>query len=213
MREGHHPLVPVRSHRRSCLRPPTERHGGVHGRQSSAEETEDQEEGHPAVGVTQCLAQAVGGQVVQGEELVRLQVGGAAGQHVAHRVESLPTPPMEGELTSGELMQHELFDFTDGAVDGGSAPRAGEVDVVRTIRHQPRALRQCTSAILRNFLHLHSRCHTRWIKRREIESLQAEFAAARAYGGREQGDVECLSPGTRRKLCLELAGKRAVLAE
>ena len=54
------------------------------------------------------------------------------------------------------------------------------MSAMRTIRHQPRALRQCTSAILRNFLHHHSRCHTQWVKRRDLESLQAEFAAARA---------------------------------
>ena len=99
------------------------------------------------------LGQAVRVQEVQGEELVRLQVGGAAGQHVAHRVDS------------SELMQHELFDFTatsqgeadeaffccvcepagglcgdpllDGEVDGGPAPRAGEVDVGNPHRQGP----------------------------------------------------------------------------
>ena len=51
------------------------------------------------------------------------------------------------------------------------------------------------------------------VKRGDPESLQAEFAAARACGGTEHGDVGGLSPGMRRKLCLELAGKRAALAQ
>ena len=89
------------------------------------------------------------------------------------RVESLLTPP-----TSGELMQHELFDFTAMSEgDADEAPFAAfasrqevvaathdlmapwtedqllelvkSMSAMRTIRQQPRALRQCASAILR----------------------------------------------------------------
>ena len=35
----------------------------------------------------------------------------------------------------------------------------------------------------------------------------------RAFDGSEQADGEELTPGMRRKLCIELAGKRAALAE
>ena len=95
---------------------------------------------------------------------------------------------------------------------------------MRTIRHQPRGLRQRTCTILKKLLQHHTYCHHQWIKRRDPESLQAEVAAARwawlgttllvrAYEGSEQADGEELTPGMRRKLSIELAGKRATLAE
>ena len=92
----------------------------------------------------------------------------------------------------------------------------------RTIRPRPRGWRQRTCTILKKLLQNHTRCN-RWKKRRDSESLHAEFAAAgwawlgpallvRACGGSEHGDDEGLTPGQRRKLSLDLAGKRAKLA-
>ena len=49
---------------------------------------------------------------------------------------------------------------------------------MRTIRHQPRGLRQRTWTILKLLQH-HTHCHHQWVKRRDPESLQAEVAAAR----------------------------------
>ena len=91
-------------------------------------------------------------------------------------------------------------------------------------RHQPRCLRQRTCNILEKLLQHHTHCHHHWVKRRDSESLQAELAAAlwawlgptllvRAYDGCEHADNDGLTPGQRRKLSIELAGKRATLAE
>ena len=52
-----------------------------------------------------------------------------------------------------------------------------------------------------------------------LRLLQARWAwlgatlLVRAYEGSEQADGEELTPGMRRKLCIELAGKRVTLAE
>ena len=84
------------------------------GRQSGAEETQGQEQGHPTAGLTQCLAQAVHVQLVEGEDLARIQLGEAFRQHVAHRAELPPTLAAESDekLTFSGQMQHELFDVT-----------------------------------------------------------------------------------------------------
>ena len=99
---------------------------------------------------------------------------------------------------------------------------ATSLPAMRTIRHQPRGLRQRTCAILKKLLQHH--CHHQWVKRRDSESLQAELAAARwawlgptwlvrAYDVGEHADGDELTPGQMRKLSIELAGKRPALAE
>ena len=101
---------------------------------------------------------------------------------------------------------------------------ATSLPAVRTIRHQPRGLRQRTCTVLKKLLQHHTRCHHQWVKRRDSESLQAELAAARwallgptllvrACDGGEHADDEGLTPGQRRKLSIKLVGKRATLAE
>ena len=86
---------------------------------------------------------------------------------------------------------------------------------MRTIRHQPWGLRQGTCTILKKLLQHHTHCHHQWIKRRDSESLQAEVTAARwtwlgvvrSCEGSDHADEEGLTPGQRRKLSIELAGK------
>ena len=101
---------------------------------------------------------------------------------------------------------------------------AASLLAMRTIRHQPRGLRQGSCTTLKKLLQHHKHCHHQWVKRRDPESLQAAVAAARwawlgptllvrAYEGSEQADGEELTPGMRRKISIELAGKRATLAE
>ena len=101
---------------------------------------------------------------------------------------------------------------------------ATSLPAMRTIRHQPRGLRQRTCTILKKVLQHHTHCHHQWVKRRDSESFQAELAAARwawlgpallvrAQHGGEHAGNDGLTPGQRRKLCIELAGKRATLAE
>ena len=94
---------------------------------------------------------------------------------------------------------------------------------MRTIRHQPRGLRQRTCIILKKLLEHRTHCHHQWIERRDSESLQAEVAAARwAWLGptllvRAYETVSMrmtgLAPGQRRKLSIELAGKQATSSE
>ena len=91
---------------------------------------------------------------------------------------------------------------------------ATSLPAISTVRHQP----PCTTP--KKLLQ-----HHRWPKRRDSESLQAEVAAAWwawlgptllvlwAYDGSEHADGEELTPGMMRKLSIELAGKRATLAE
>ena len=55
---------------------------------------------------------------------------------------------------------------------------ATSLPAVRTIRHQPRGLRQRTCAFLKKLLQHHTNCHHQRVKRRDSESLQAELAAA-----------------------------------
>ena len=50
---------------------------------------------------------------------------------------------------------------------------------MRTIRNQPRGLRQRTCAILEKLPQHHTNCHHQWVKRRDSQSLKAELAAAR----------------------------------
>ena len=101
---------------------------------------------------------------------------------------------------------------------------ATSLPAMRSIRHQPRGLRQRTCTILKKLLQHHTHCHHQWIKRRDSEYLQAELAAARwallgptllvrACDGGEHADDEGLTPGQRRKLSIKLVGKRATLAE
>ena len=100
---------------------------------------------------------------------------------------------------------------------------ATSLPAMRTIRHQPLGLRQRTCAILKKLQH-HTNCHHQWVKRRDSESLKAEPAAAtrawlgptllvRAYDGGEHAVDDGLTPGQRRKVSVESAGKRAALAE
>ena len=88
---------------------------------------------------------------------------------------------------------------------------------MRTIRHQPRGLRQRTCALLKQLLQDHTNCHQQWAKRRDSESLKEELAGARwawlgptllerAYDGGEHAVNDGL-------IGLESAGKRAALAE
>ena len=56
---------------------------------------------------------------------------------------------------------------------------ATSLPAMRTIRHQPRGLRQRTCTILKKLLRHHTHCHHQWIKRRDSESFQAEVEAAR----------------------------------
>ena len=109
--------------------------------------------------------------------------------------------------------------------EGQLLEMATSLPAMRPIRHQLRGLRQRTCTILEKLLQHHTHRHHQWIKRRDLESLQAEVAAARwaawlgpallvrAYEGVEHADDEGLTPGQRRKLSLELAGKRVALAE
>ena len=100
---------------------------------------------------------------------------------------------------------------------------ATSLPAMRTIRHQPRNLRQRTCTKLKKLLQHHTNCRHQWVERRDYESLQAELAAARwawlgptllvrAYGG-EHAVNDGLTPRQRRKLSIELAGKRAAVAE
>ena len=95
---------------------------------------------------------------------------------------------------------------------------------MRTIRHQPRSLRQRKCTSLKKLLQHHTHCHHQWIKRRDSEFVHAEVVAARwawlgatllveACESGEHADDEGLTLGQRRKLSIELAGKRATLAE
>ena len=56
---------------------------------------------------------------------------------------------------------------------------ATSLPAMRTIRHQPRGLRQRTCAKLKKLLQHHTNCHHRWVKRRDSVSLKAELPAAR----------------------------------
>ena len=56
---------------------------------------------------------------------------------------------------------------------------ATSLPTMRTIRHQPRGLRQRTCTILKKLLQNHTHCHNQCNKRRGSDSLQAELAAAR----------------------------------
>ena len=100
---------------------------------------------------------------------------------------------------------------------------ATSLPAMRTSRHQPRGLRQRTCARLKKLQH-HTNCHHQWVKRRDSESLKAEPAAARwawlgptllvrAYDGGKHAVDDGLTPGQRRKVSVELARKRAALAE
>ena len=146
------------------------------------------------------------------------------------------------EVESGQPMQTDLATPRAGQAepqDSAEAPDptavvtwfeerllelATSLPAVRTIRHQPRGLRQRTCTILKKLLQHHTHCHHQWAKRRDSESLQAEVAAARwawlgptllvrAYEGSEHADGEELTPGMRRKLSIELVGERATLEE
>ena len=108
---------------------------------------------------------------------------------------------------------------------GGEAVGAGYVPAGDAYYQAPAAgLRQRTCTILRELLLHHTLCHHQWTKRRYSESFQAEVAAARwawlgptllvrAHEGSDHADDEGMTPGMRRKLSIELAGKRATLAE
>ena len=56
---------------------------------------------------------------------------------------------------------------------------AASLLAMRTIRHQPRGLRQRTCTILKKLLQHHTNSHHQWVKMRDSESFQAEVAAAR----------------------------------
>ena len=95
---------------------------------------------------------------------------------------------------------------------------------MRSTRHQPRGLRQRTCTVFKKLLQHHTHCHHQWIKRRDSASHQADIAAARwaklgptllvrAYDGGERADDDGLTTEQRKKLSIELAGKRAALAE
>ena len=146
------------------------------------------------------------------------------------------------EVESGRLMQVDLATPRDGqtgpqesaeppdpiAMSTWTEERmlelATSLPAMSTIRHQPRGLRQRTCTIPTKLLQYHTHCHHQWVKRHDSESLQAEVAAARwawlgptvlvrAYEGGEQADSKELTFGMRRKLSIELAGRRATLAE
>ena len=170
-------------------------------------------------------------------------------ERVAYRaaLQVVPTTPLAMsiapmEVETARLMQIDMATPRTGEVEPqGNAEAPGPTAAVswseeqllelatslpamRTIRHQPRGLRQRTCIILLKLLQHHTHCHHHWVKRRDSESLQAEVAAARwawlgppllvrAYDGGEQADDAGLTPGQRRKLSVELAGKRATLAE
>ena len=102
-------------------------------------------------------------------------------------------------------------------VDRGAVIGVGDVTTSHT-NHQAPAAGPETEDVR------HTHCHHRWVKRRDSESLQAELAAAgwaclgptllvRAHDGSEHADNDGLTPGQRRKLSIELAGKRATSAE
>ena len=56
---------------------------------------------------------------------------------------------------------------------------ATSLPALRTIRPQPRGLRQRTCFVLKKLLQHHTHCHHQRIKPRDSESLQAEVVAAR----------------------------------
>ena len=136
-------------------------------------------------------------------------------ERVAHRaaLQVVPTTPLAMLITVVvSWSEEQLLEL------------ATSLPAMRTIRHQPLGLRQRTCIILLKLLQHHTHCHHQWVKRRDSESLQAELAAARwswlgptlvvrAYCGGEHADDEGLTPGQRRKLSVELAGRRATLAE
>ena len=87
---------------------------------------------------------------------------------------------------------------------------ATSLPAMRTLRHQPRSLRQRTCTILKKLLQHHTHCHHQSVKRRDSESLQAELAAAwwawlgptlpvRACVGVEHAVNDGLTPGAAPK--------------
>ena len=64
-----------------------------------------------------------------------------------------------------------------GAVFTWSAEKLLKLAAMRTIRHQPRGLRQRTCTTLKKLLQHHTHCHHQWVERRDPESPQAEAAA------------------------------------
>ena len=100
---------------------------------------------------------------------------------------------------------------------------ATSLPAMRTIRHQPRGLRQRTCTTLKKAATTSHELPSPMVKRRDSESLQAELAAAwwallgptllvRAYDGGEHADNDGLTLEQRRKLSTDLARKRAALA-
>ena len=149
--------------------------------------------------VTQSVAQAIDVQIaeVQGDWQQRCE-------HLAYQagIQGEPTAvPVAAvaamEVESGRLLQVDLAtprDCQAGQQDIADPPDptavstwteermlelATSLPAMRTIRHQPRGLRQRTCAILKKLLQHHTHCHHQWVEKHDSESLQAEVAAAR----------------------------------
>ena len=101
---------------------------------------------------------------------------------------------------------------------------AGDVAASHVNHQAPPTGNEAKDVHKTQLLQHHTHCLHQWIKRRDSESIQAEVDAARwawlgptllvraCVGGEHAGDAR-LSLGQRRKLSIELAGKRATLAE
>ena len=59
---------------------------------------------------------------------------------------------------------------------------ATSLPAMRTIRHQPRGLRQRTCAFLKKLLQHHTNCHHQWVKRRDSESSRLNPLQLRGPG-------------------------------
>ena len=108
-------------------------------------------------------------------QLVALQLGPAEpGQ---------PTQTDTATPREGQAVLHGNADAPDPTAVGNWTEErmlelATSLPAMRTMRHQPRGLRQRTCAIIKKQLQHHTNCHHQWVKRRDSESLKAELAAA-----------------------------------
>ena len=64
---------------------------------------------------------------------------------------------------------------------------ATSLPAMRTIRQQPRGLRQRVCTLLKRLLQRRTNCNHQSVRRRDSESLQADLAAARLAGSHAAG--------------------------
>ena len=149
-------------------------------------------------------------------------------ERVAHQVALGLGPAETGQLTQVDIGtsragQAELQGNAEApdptAVSSWTEERllelASSLPAMRAIRHQPWGLRLRTCVLLKKLLQHHTNCHHQLVKRRDSETLKGELAAARWASLGPTLLVWACDGGehARRKVSVELAGKRAALAE